>query len=359
MNAARSTSLRPFIVGPSTPGEPLSPFDSLSAARDDTLHLLFQPFEARRWLRLSALCLFLGGGSSTAAFQWGFSTLPGEVHPGHILFRARLILVQHVSLMVLAALLGLGLAIALLYLRCVFRFLLVDAILTRRVSLRSAWRTLEPSGRSYFFWVVAILSVPILMAGGLALAYLGITGSSAGLSSLPSLVLVGILAIVIITGLLLAVAIALTDDLAVPLAYAEHISLPLAWKKIWNTGRREAGTFMVYVLLRFAASLLIGIAVLGFLFPVLTGLSAGPLIAAAAMVAMLHLLGLAWTWNFVTIGLGLVAVTLLTCAIFILLSVAGMPGQVYLQSLGMRFIGPRSPALAGLSRAFESSAPRW
>ena len=359
MNDVGSTPLRPFLVPPYPPGEPLSPLASLASARDDTLHLLFQPFEARRWLRLSALCLFLGGGSSTAAFQWGFSALPGELHPAHILLRARIILAQHVSLMVLAALLGVGVAVALLYVRCVFRFLLVDAILARRLSLRAAWKRLEPFGRAYFWLLMEVFCVLILLAAGMAVAFLSLTDSTTGVKSLPSPLLILVLAAIVLTGLLLAVAITLTDDLVVPIAYAEHISFPAAWKKIWNVGQREAGTFVYYLALRFAMSFLIGVGVLAFLFPVLTGLSSGPLIAAAVTVAFLRLVGLSWTWNFATITLGILALLLLTGAIFILLSVAGMPGQVYLQTLGVRFIGPRSPALAALSRASESSARRW
>ena len=40
------------------------------------MRLLFRPFIGRRWIALSVVCLFLGGGTSTAAFQWGFGALP-------------------------------------------------------------------------------------------------------------------------------------------------------------------------------------------------------------------------------------------------------------------------------------------
>ena len=115
----------------------LSSIESLSSAWEETLRLLFRPFQGRLWIRLSVVCLFLGGGASTAAFQWGFSTLPGDIHPAQILLRARLILGQHLSLIILAVVLSLGLALSLLYVRCVLRFVLVEAILNQEFGAKA------------------------------------------------------------------------------------------------------------------------------------------------------------------------------------------------------------------------------
>ena len=99
---------------------------------------------------------------------------------------------------------------------------------------------------------------------------------------------------VILVGLLVAVTIALTDNLVVPLIYAERISLPRAWGKVWRVIRRDPGTFLFYVVLRFAVSMVIGVGVLFFLFPVLMGVSSGAIIAAALVILALRLVGLAW-----------------------------------------------------------------
>jgi hypothetical protein len=60
----------------------------------------------------------------------------------------------------------------------------------------------------------------------------------------------------------------------------------------------------------------------------------------------------------VTILLGAVALLLLTSLLFILLSVAGMPGQAYLQNYGVRFIASRAPALEALCLASSASGRR-
>jgi hypothetical protein len=332
----------------------LSPIESLSSAWEETLRLLFRPFHGRLWIRLSVVCLFLGGGASTAAFQWGFSTLPVDIHPAQILLRARLILGQHLSLVVLAVVLSLGLALSLLYVRCVLRFVLVEAILKRDLALRRAWKNLRPFGRAYFFWLLGVLSTLLVMTSAVAAGmfpYLSSARAAEHPSWFASLLLVTVLAAVILVGLLVAVAIALTDDLVVPLIYAERISLPRAWGKVWRVARRDPGTFLFYVVLRFAVSMVISVGVLFFLFPVLMGVSSGAIIAAALVILALRLVGLAWAWSPTTIILGAVAVGLLTGLLFVLLSVVGMPGQVFLQDYGLRFIASRAPALEALRRA--------
>ena len=332
----------------------LSPIESLSSAWEETLRLLFRPFHGRLWIRLSVVCLFLGGGASTAAFQWGLSTLPGDIHPAQILQRARLILGQHLSLIVLAVVLSLGLALSLLYVRCVLRFVLVEAILKRDLALRRAWKNLRPVGRAYFFWLLGVLGALLVMTSAVAVGifpYLSSARAAEHPSWFASLLLVTVLAAVILVGLLAAVAIALTDDLVVPLIYAERISLPKAWGKVWRIARRDPGTFLFYVVLRFAVSMVIGVGVLFFLFPILMGVSSGAIIAAALVILALRLVGFAWAWNPTTIILGAVAVGLLTGLLFVLLSVVGMPGQVFLQDYGLRFIASRAPALEALRRA--------
>jgi len=61
--------------------------------------------------------------------------------------------------------------------------------------------------------------------------------------------------------------------------------------------------------------------------------------------------GLAWAWNPVTFVLGALALGIFSSLLFALLSIIGMPGQVYLQNYGVRFIASRVPSLATLCRA--------
>jgi hypothetical protein len=318
------------------------------------LRLLFRPFTHRRWIALSIVCLFLGGGTSTAAFQWGFGALPIDLHAPELLFRIRLMMAQHASLIVLAGILSLGLVLSLIYLRCVLRFVLIDAVIKQEVTVREAWKSLESYGRSYFLWLLGVVGAVLVIVCAAAIAsfrYLRFIREAGHPEWVASLLLVTELAAVVGIGLLVAIIITLTDDLVAPLVYAEHISLPGAWRVVWKMARRDSGTFLFYVVLRFAVGMGISIGVLFVLFPVLMGLSSGALVTAAVVILALRVVGLAWAWNPVTFVLGALALSIFTALLFALLSVIGMPGQVYLQNYGVRFIASRVPSLGALCRA--------
>jgi hypothetical protein len=335
----------------------LSPIESLSPAWNETLRLLFRPFIARRWVALSVVCLFLGGGTSTAAFQWAFGALPMDLHASDILLRIRLIIAQNLSLIVLAVVLSLGVIFGLIYARCVLRFVLIDAVIKQDIAVAAGWKSLKSLGRSYFLWLVGVVGAILALVSGVIIVsyrYLNVLREGGPPWWVAALLLVTELVAIVFIGMLVAILITLTDDLVAPLMYADRISLPAAWKIVWRIWRRDNGTFLFYIVLRFAVSMVIGIAVLFVLFPVLMGLSSGALVIAALINLALRLAGLVWAWNPVTIVFGALALCLLTALLFALLSVVGMPGQVYLQNYGVRFIASRVPSLGALCRA---SAP--
>jgi signal transduction histidine kinase len=121
--------------------------------------------------------------------------------------------------------------------------------------------------------------------------------------------------------------------------------------------RAEAGAFTLYVVLRFVVSVGVGTAVLFVLFPTLVVLFSGAIIVAALILLTLQVVGVAWVWTPLTVVLAALAVLVLTGLLLILLSVAGMPGQVFLQGFGMRFVASRVPALDALWRTPRLSSP--
>jgi hypothetical protein len=77
-NFSRGALPRP----PERKGAPLGPLTSpggaLASAFSDAVQLLLNPFAPRRWIKLSLVCLFLGGGTMSAAFHWSLSALPSD-----------------------------------------------------------------------------------------------------------------------------------------------------------------------------------------------------------------------------------------------------------------------------------------
>lgn len=339
----------------------LSATDALSPAWESTLHLLFRPFNRRRWITLSIVCIFLGGGTSTAAFQWGFGALPFDFHAQEFLARTQLVVGEHISLIVLAVVVGIGFVLSLIYVRCVLRFVLIEAVIKRDLAMLQAWKSLEAFGRFYFLWLIALVGSLTVAVGAAAIAslrFLGFLRDSGSPEWLVTVLLVVELVSVVGIGLLIAVIITLTDDLVAPLMYSERLSLPAAWRVFWNLMRRDSATYFLYVVLRLAVGMGISVGALIVLFPVLMGLSSGALISAAVVILALRVVGLAWVWNPVTIVLGVFALIIFTSLLFSVMSVIGMPGQVYLQNYGVRFIASRVPSLGALCRAGDAPMRR-
>lgn len=361
MEAPRNPHSPRFLSFRRVDPDGLSPIESLSRAWDETRRLLLHPFQRRRWIALSVACLFLGGGTTTAAFQWAFGSLPTDLHLSELLLQLRLLIGQHSSLIVLAVILSLGLVLGIIYIRCVLRFVLIDAVIKQDVALSEAWGRLKLPGRSYFLWLVGVVGATLAIACGVTIVwirYLSVIRDAGYPWWVPSLLLVMELVAVVFCGLAVAILITLTDDLAAPIMYAEGISLPAAWRIVWKVSRRDRGTVLFYVVLRFAVSMGISIAVLFVLFPALMALSSVALVAASLVLILLRIVGLAWAWNPVTIVLGTLGFGVLTASLFALLAVVGMPGQVYLQNYGVRFIASRVPSLESLCRASASASHR-
>lgn len=321
------------------------------AAFADTYHLLLDPIDTRLWMKLSILCLFLGGGATSAAFHWALGALPGEVGAGNALAHLRVFLARHPTLLLLVAALVVSLGVTLVYLRALFRFALVDSILRREAHLRRAIGELRSLAGSYFRWLLgALVLMGIILAAG-ALAAMTHLRTADRESLTASLLLVLLLLGETLVGLLAALAITLTDDLVVPIIYAERVAMLAAWRRLLDKARTEAGAFTLYILLRFVVSVGVGIAVLFFLFPALVTLFSGAIIIAVVVVMALQLIGLTWVWTPLTAVLAGTALLLLMALLLTLMGVAGMPGQVFLQTFGLRFMAPRVPALAQLWQA--------
>jgi len=354
-----SSSSRGAGVGPPAeegvpPAPSLSPAGALGAAFSDTIQLLLNPFDARRWIQLGVICFFLGGGASSAAFHWSLGALPADVGFQEALLHMREYIAARPWLIVLTIATGIALSVTLIYLRSLSRFVLVDTILKGEVLVRRTLPRVRPLAHSYFFWLLGALVAYGAALGLGVLAAFPFARAAAGSRSIAfSMILASLLLAEVFIGLLAATLIILTDDLVVPVMYAERLPLLATWRKVGSAMKAEAGIFTLYVLLRFVVSVVVGVAVLVLLFPALVALLSGVVIVGALIILGLQLVGVAWAWTPLAILLAALAILLLMGLLLLLLSIAGMPGQVFLQSFGICFIAPRTPALSTLWRTHQ------
>ena len=357
----RSSSHIPFFRFERSPSAPLSATGALSRAFRDTVDLLLKPLDVGRWLKLSLLCLFLGGGAPSAAFNWSLGSIPGDIGFSDLAGRVRETVTAHAWLIAIVVLGAVGLLVGILYLRSVFRFVLVDAIVNGEVSFRSSLRDTRRAGQSYFRWLfLAVFGITLaLLAGGvLVYPYLR-AAAAAGVRSATFWAMLGaILFVDVVVGLAVAIVIVLTDDFAVPIMYADRVALVPAWRSLLPILHAEPGSFAAYLFVRFAVAVGTSVATLLLLFPLLLGLFSGAMVAGALIVLVLHLLGFAWIWNPLTVSLTAAGFSVLVGLVLVVLSVVGMPAQVFIQDLGIHFIAPRYRPVAALlpARPTENDA---
>ena len=356
----RNFSHIPFFRFGRSPGAPLTATGALARAFRDTADLLLKPLDVGRWLKLSILCLFLGGGAPSAAFNWSLGSLPGDIGFSDLAGRVRETVAAHAWLIAIIVAGALGLLVGMLYLRSVFRFVLVDAIVKGEVRFRLSLRETSPAGRSYFRWLLsAVLGITVALLAGGMLVYPDLrAAAAAGVRSAAFWAMLGaILFVDVLVGLAVALVIVLTDDFAVPIMYAEQVSLVAAWRTLLPKLRAEPGPFTAYVFLRFAVAVGTSVATLLLLFPLLLGLFSGAIVAGALIVLALHFLGLLWTWNPLTVSLTAAGFSVLVGLVLVVLSVVGMPAQLLIQGFGIHFIASRFPSVASILPLRPAESP--
>ncbi|HEY6274269.1 MAG TPA: hypothetical protein VIX19_19975 [Terriglobales bacterium] len=349
----------PFLRFERSPETPLTATRALTTAFHDTADLLLKPVDASRWLKLSIVCLFLGGGTPSAAFNWSLGSLPGDIGLSNLLSRVRETVGEHVWLIVVVTCAGLGLLVGLLYLRSVFRFVLVDSILRREVRFRPGLEETRKLGRSYFRWLLSgAVGITFALLAGAMLVYPYLRTAAATGRRSPAFwsVLGGVLILDVLIGLAVALVVVLTDDFVVPIMYAEHLPLLTAWRKLAPKLKTEPWPFAGYVFVRFGVAVATSVATLFLLFPLLLGLFSGAIITGGLVVLALRLLGFLWSWNPLTVSLTVAGFCTLLGLVLVVLSVVGMPAQLLLQDFGIRFIASHFPSVEAVLPALPDDA---
>lgn len=325
-----------------------SAVSAASAAAHDSVDLLLRPFNATQWLKFSLLCLVLGGGTPSAAFDWSLGALPGDISLEQFAARVREYMAQHLWLVAVGLGIVFGTSILILFLRASFRVVLVGSIIRRRMVLSPVWGETRTFRHSYFRWLLGMLGsagIFVTLISLLSFPYLRVSAAT-GLRSVLFWVLLGaILALDILVGVALAVAVTLTDDLVVPIMYAERLTILPAWKRLIEMASREPWTFLTYLFWRFALSLVLGVLVVFLVFSALLTLFSGAVITAASVVLTLHAWGMKWVWNAATLAIAAGGMGILMIVVLLVLSLVSMPSQVFLQDFGMQFIAARLPSL--------------
>ncbi len=324
--------------------------------------MLFRPFRFGLWARLAVVALITGeaggGGGGGGSLPNLNTHRGGDNHwiidwPAHWAGVAHLFSVPgweqiqpYLGWIVLAAVLVFAGILLWLYSDCVYRFILLDAVVTGQCRLREGWRRWREAGRRYFVWVLAFglgAFVLVGIVGGLPalLAY------RAGWFEKPDQHLGGLIGgglLLLLVLLVLVAAVAIIDmlgrDFLVPVMAFEDLGAVEGWERLLAMMGTEKSAYAVYVLMKIALAMGGGV-----IFTIVN------LIVILVLLIPLGLLGVIGylmgrnagvNWDNASVILLLAGFGLLAFAgILYVVGFVYAPGLVFFQSFTLEFLGPR------------------
>jgi hypothetical protein len=336
-----------------------SAVESISPAFARTKKLLFQPFRFGLWARLAVVALITGeagGGGGGGGSLPNLNTHRGQGGDNQFgnywAGAARLISVPaweqiqpYIGWIVAGAVLALGLMLLWIYSDCVYRFILLDAVITGQCRLREGWRRWRAAGRRYFLWVIGFAFGALVLVGVVAgvpilLAYragwflhpdqnLGVLIGGGIMLGLVVIALAAVLAIIEMLG----------RDFLVPVMAFEDVGVMDGWEKLLAMMGAEKLAYAAYVLMKIVLAM--GGAII---FTILNLIVILVLLIPLALLGLIGYLlgsGLGITWNISTellvAGVGLLVIA----GILYVVGFVYAPGLVFFQSYTIEFFAPR------------------
>lgn len=335
----------------------ISAVDAISPAFARTKRILLGPFRFGLWARLAVVAIVTGetsGGGGSASLPNLNTNRGGD---DHWRAAARLLsepdwqqIQPYLSWIILGGLVVLALILLWIYSDCVYRFILLESVITGQCRLREGWRRWRDAGRRYFLWAIAyafgalvavcaVIGVPVLLAyraGWFEKSEQHTAGLIGGvfLLLLVFLVLVAVLAVIDL----------FARDFLVPVMAFENVNAMDGWRRLLSIVSAEKMSFAGYVLMKIV--LAVGSAII---FTIVN------IIVILVLLIPIVLIGVAWsliglgvdiTWDTPTIlfvtGIGMLGVA----AILYVVGFVYAPGLVFFESYSLEFFAARYEPLA-------------
>jgi len=331
-----------------------SAITALDDARDATESLLWPP-DRGTWIRLAIIAFFVGGvGFPSFSGNTG-TNVPTDGPPGgtpSIPFDAERVLAIALIIVAVAIVIGLILGIV----GAVMEFVLVEGLRSRDVRIRAPFDDYLGSGLRLFGFRFAFTLLWLLVIGvPVALIVLGWAAVPVG----PEIFLLAIplVFLLVVLGFVTSIVLGLTTDFVVPAMLAEGLGVIAGWRRVLPVLRREWKEVVLYLLVRFGISILVGIAV-AIVVGLLALVAAIPFVLVGGVVAFAFLstgtggLGVA---GFAVLGVLALLFGLVLLAIGLLVQV---PVVTFFRYYALSLLGYLDPTLdlVGVSESDESDA---
>ncbi len=240
--------------------------------------VLFRPFDFYKWLVL-AFCAWLvqagsGGGGNGGSFKLpggfgrsGSSNTAASLGEGFSDFVQQLqgslgVTVLIIIVIALFAVL-LALAFVFLWLKSRFEFIFLDNLVWNRTEIKNPWKKYKTLGNSLFSAYLFIVFLCIFLAGIIAFTFIGISSASAGAAGdrifmwMPLFLLLAML-----MALVVGVIMFFIRSMVIPVMYHRELPFSEALKIAYGILGRNAGRFVVLMLITLGLYIAFAIAVL-------------------------------------------------------------------------------------------------
>jgi MFS family permease len=328
----------------------LSGIDAISPAFERAKSQLFAPFRVGHWVRLAVVCILTGEATGSSGGLGGNSNFNLPSHSTHPRsgFPLGSALQPNVEFWVW---LGVGivalvlLALVLVYVSSVFRFILFDAVLHNQCKLREGWRRWQRQGGSYFLWQIGF-GVATLGALVIVVGVPAFVAWRAGLFQNPgkhlaSLILggLGVFLLFVTVLVLSALGTMFAKDFVVPVMALEDQGILDGWRRVLPLLAQDKGACSFYVVMKIilaiGSALLFGIIDFMVVFAMLIPLG------VVGVAVYFFAKGAGITWNPVTIGAVAVAGAVVVALFLAVIGFVSTPAMVFFQAYSMHFFGSR------------------
>ncbi len=236
-----------------------------------------------------------------------------------------------------------------MYIASVYRFILLDTVLTNRCELRKGWYRWQEQGSSLFLWAIGFAlamtaAFAALLGGPVFLAW------RAGVFRRPDdhfvlLILGGAALFFVALGLvLLGLLVSLfAKDFVVPVMALENLGVLDAWRHLLPMLRGEKAAYALYILMKIvlaiASAVLFGI--IGFM--VILALLLPAAVLGFALLVFWKAASL--SWNAYTISAAVLLGVGGIAGVVYAVAFVSAPAVVFFQSYALQFFGSRYPLL--------------
>jgi hypothetical protein len=332
------------------PMQPMAAVDCVSPAFSSTGRQMFSPLRFGFWNRIALIGILTGEAASNGGFSFPTNFNVPTKHGDHWAAPWKVPAALHdPRILALIGIAAAALVVVLfvwMYFGSVFRFVLLETVLTGECGLRKGWHKWNAHGLRLFVWrigytLVTFAAFGALVGIGFALfKSLGLfrPGVSGGALAAAILLALAFALVATVVALASAVVWVLTKDFVVPIMAYEGVGAMDGWRRLASMMRSEGGGYTFYILMKAVLALAAAV-VFGIVDFIVILILVVP-VAILAAVVVLAVPG-AWHWSVGMIALAVAGGTLAAALLIYVMAMINAPAVVFFQSYVLNFFGSR------------------